>query len=210
MIRLDYFVTSLPYSQSCENNKAAIAAILEDAFSLSTHVLEIGSGTGQHAVHFAKLLPHLTWQTSDQLEYHAGINAWLNESSSTNLRQPLVLDVLELWPVAPVTAPRIDAIFTANTLHIMSKEMVSAFFHGVGQHLSVHGQLCVYGPFNYQGQYSSDSNRNFDCWLAAQNPQSAIRDFEWIVQLAAEQGLTLIADFSMPANNRLLHFEKRR
>ncbi|PKG72572.1 methylase [Shewanella sp. Choline-02u-19] len=199
----------LPYSQSCENNKAAIAVILESAFSQSSHVLEVGSGSGQHAVHFAKLLPHLTWQTSDQVEYHAGINAWLNESPSTNLQQPLALDVLKPWPIDPVAHPVIDAIFTANTLHIMSKEMVKAFFNGVGQYLSVHGQLCVYGPFNYQGQYSSDSNRNFDGWLAAQNPQSAIRDFEWILQLAAEQQLTLIADFSMPANNQILHFEKR-
>ncbi|MCL1050575.1 class I SAM-dependent methyltransferase [Shewanella abyssi] len=202
-------MTSLPYSQSCENNKAAIASILEDAFSQSTHVLEVGSGSGQHAVHFAPLLPHLTWQTSDQLEYHAGINAWLNGSPSSNLRQPWLLDVLEPWPIDPATAPLIDAIFSANTLHIMSKEMVRAFFYGVGKHLSAQGQLCIYGPFNYQGQYSSDSNRNFDGWLAAQNPQSAIRDFEWIMKLAAEQNLRLIADFSMPANNRLLHLEKQ-
>ncbi|QQX78468.1 DUF938 domain-containing protein [Shewanella sp. KX20019] len=203
-------MTSLPYSQSCENNKAAIAAILEDAFSQSTHVLEVGSGTGQHAVHFAKLLPHAIWQTSDQLEYHAGINAWLTKSPSSNLRQPWLLDVLKPWPIDPATTPLIDSIFSANTLHIMSKEMVSAFFNGVGKHLSAQGQLCIYGPFNYQGQYSSDSNRNFDGWLAAQNPQSAIRDFEWITALAAEQNLSLIADFSMPANNRLLHFEKNR
>lgn len=206
----DNFVSSLPYSQSCENNKAAIAAILQDSFSQSSHVLEVGSGSGQHAVHFAKLLPHLTWQTSDQLEYHAGINAWLAESPSANLRKPLELDVLQPWPIYQLELPLIDAIFTANTLHIMSKEMVRQFFLGVGRHLNENGQLCIYGPFNYQGQYSSESNRNFDCWLANRNRQSAIRDFEWIMQLADEQGLSLIADFSMPANNRLLHFEKQR
>ncbi|ACJ29697.1 Conserved hypothetical protein [Shewanella piezotolerans WP3] len=202
-------MSSLPYSQSCENNKAAIAAILQDSFSQSSHVLEVGSGSGQHAVHFAKLLPHLTWQTSDQLEYHSGINAWLAESPSDNLRKPLELDVLQPWPIDQLEQPFIDAIFTANTLHIMSKEMVRQFFFGVGRHLSENGQLCIYGPFNYQGQYSSESNRNFDRWLADRNPQSAIRDFEWIMQLAEEQGLQLIADFSMPANNRLLHFEKQ-
>ena len=203
-------MSSLPYSQSCENNKAAIAAILQDSFSQSSHVLEVGSGSGQHAVHFAKLLPHLTWQTSDQLEYHAGINAWLAESPSANLRKPLELDVLQPWPINQLEQPHVDAIFTANTLHIMSKEMVRQFFLGVGRHLNQNGQLCIYGPFNYQGQYSSENNRNFDCWLANRNSQSAIRDVEWIMLLAQEQGLSLIADFSMPANNRLLHFEKQR
>ena len=201
-------MSSLPYSQSCENNKAAIAAILKDSFSQSTQVLEIGSGTGQHAVHFAKLLPHLTWQTSDQLAYHTGINAWITAEPNTNLCSPLELDVLHPWPISQLTTPLIDAIFTANTLHIMSKPMVEQFFIGAGKHLAISGQLCIYGPFNYRGEYSSESNRNFDAWLGQRDPQSAIRDFEWIAQLASEQGLRLVADFSMPANNRLLHFEE--
>ncbi|GIU07713.1 MULTISPECIES: DUF938 domain-containing protein [unclassified Shewanella] len=203
-------MSSLPYSQSCENNKSAIATVLEHSFGQVRHVLEVGSGTGQHAVHFAKLLPHLIWQTSDQLDYHNGINAWLEAEPSTNLRAPLVLDVTQPWPVAQLDAAELDGIFSANTLHIMSKGMVEAFFAGIGKHLAKGGHLCVYGPFNYNGEYTSDSNRNFDQWLLQQNPQSAIRDIEWISALAAAQGLELIADHPMPANNRLLHFEKKR
>ncbi|WOT06609.1 DUF938 domain-containing protein [Shewanella youngdeokensis] len=200
---------SLPYSQSCENNKMAIATILDSCFSESKHVLEVGSGTGQHAVFFAKRLPHLIWQTSDQSHYHSGINAWLDKEPSPNLRPPLALDVMQHWPVNSTGLSTIDAIFTANTLHIMSKDMVKAFFCGAGQHIAVHGQLCIYGPFNYQGNYTSDSNRHFDRWLAAQNPNSAIRDFEWIIQLATEQQFVLVKDHPMPANNRILHFKKR-
>ncbi|GIU49834.1 methylase [Shewanella sairae] len=201
-------VSSLPYSQSCENNKSAIAAVLEQCFNQSSQVLEVGSGTGQHAVFFAKMLPHLLWQTSDQAVNHAGINAWLAQEPSPNLRAPLTLDVSQDWPIALLEKPLIDAIFTANTLHIMSKGMVEDFFTGIGKHLANKGQFCVYGPFNYQGRYSSESNRNFDKWLFEQNPQSAIRDIEWIMALAAKQSMQLVTDYPMPANNRLLHFEK--
>lgn len=203
-------VSTLPYSQSCENNKSAIAAVIEPCFSQATQVIEIGSGTGQHAVHFAKLMPHLIWQTTDQSAYHAGINAWLAEEPSPNLRPPLTLDVSQPWPVKALEKPIIDGIFSANTLHIMSKAMVEDFFKGIGEHLALHGQLCIYGPFNYNGQYTSDSNRNFDLWLYEQNIQSAIRDIEWIIDLANQQGIVLITDHPMPANNRLLHFEKQR
>lgn len=199
-------MNSLPYSQSCENNKSAIAAILVHSFCDAKHVLEIGSGTGQHAVYFASQLPQAIWQTSDQASYHAGINAWLAHQPSANLRAPIELDVTRPWPIAQL-AP-VDAIFSANTLHIMSKAMVEAFFKGIGEHLASNGQLCVYGPFNYHGEYTSDSNCQFDKWLLEQNPQSAIRDFEWIMQLACTHGLEFIADHPMPANNRLLHFKK--
>ena len=201
-------MSSLPYSQACENNKYAIGSVLEHCFNQSSQVLEIGSGTGQHAVYFAKLLPHLIWQTSDQSFNYGGINAWLRAEPSLNLRPPLVLDVTQAWPIEKLELPIIDGIFTANTLHIMSKAMVQDLFRGLGEHLSLGGQLCVYGPFNYQGQYTCDSNRNFDQWLLEQNPRSAIRDIEWITELAIEQGLKLKADHPMPANNRLLHFEK--
>ncbi len=184
--------------------------MLEHSFAQVRHVLEVGSGTGQHAVHFAKLLPHLIWQTSDQLAYHDGINAWLCAEPSSNLRTPLVLDVTQPWPIEQIESTDLDGIFSANTLHIMSKEMVEDFFAGIGKHLAKGGHFCVYGPFNYNGEYTSNSNRNFDQWLLQQNPQSAIRDIEWINALAAVQGLELIADHSMPANNRLLHFEKKR
>ena len=203
----------VPFSQACENNKAPILEAISQAFSSSNLVLEIGTGTGQHAVHFAQALPHLTWQTSDQACYIDGINAQLNQARSQgdrgtdNLSPPLILDVTQPWPLSSHQAG-IDGVFTANTLHIMAKEMVEAFFIGVGKHLRTQGNLCIYGPFNYAGNYTSESNARFDTWLAQQDPRSAIRDIEWIVQLAETQGLRLVGDHSMPANNRLLHFVK--
>ncbi|NRB23046.1 DUF938 domain-containing protein [Shewanella sp.] len=206
----------VPFSQACENNKAPILEAISQAFSSSNLVLEIGTGTGQHAVYFAQALPHLTWQTSDQACYLDGINAQLKQARSqgmpntnpiANIQNPLNLDVTRPWPFFSGKG-EIDGIFTANTLHIMAKEMVEAFFVGVGKHLRTQGNLCIYGPFNYQGNYTSESNAGFDTWLAQQDPRSAIRDIEWIIQLAEAQGLRLIRDHSMPANNRLLHFVK--
>ncbi|WP_394392476.1 DUF938 domain-containing protein [Shewanella woodyi] len=199
-------INQLPFSQACENNKAPILDAIRPLLLNSKHLLEIGTGTAQHAVHFAEHLPHLIWQTSDQQGYLEGIEMRLAQVQLMNLRKPLTLDVTQTWPL-PKQA-NIDAMFTANTLHIMAKEMVEAFFNGVGEHLQPQGQLCIYGPFNYEGNYTSESNARFDIWLAEQNPQSAIRDIEWIVQLAKGQGLKLMADHTMPANNRLLHFIK--
>ncbi|MCL1091145.1 class I SAM-dependent methyltransferase [Shewanella profunda] len=201
---------SLPFSQACENNKAPILAVLVQAFSQTKHVLEIGSGTAQHAVHFAANLPHLIWQTSDQAEYLEGIKARCEQEglfSNINLRLPLTLDVTTPWPVDKLT-PYIDAVFTANTLHIMSKNMVEAFFIGLGQYLPKLKTLCIYGPFNYRGQFTSDSNRDFNDFLQRRDPASGIRDIEWICELAYRQGLSLEQDTAMPANNRLLHFVK--
>ncbi len=204
----------IPFSQACENNKTPILEVISRVFSSSSIVLEIGTGTGQHAVYFARALPRLTWQTSDQADYIDGINAQFKQARSPNdkeansipnLISPLILDVTLPWPLS---SQQIDGIFTANTLHIMAKEIVEAFFIGVGKHLHAQGDLCIYGPFNYHDNYTSESNAKFDIWLAQQDPRSAIRDIEWIIQLAETQGLRLIADHSMPANNRLLHFVK--
>jgi len=199
-------MSQLPFSQSCENNKTPILEVIKTVFAHSSHLLEIGTGSAQHAVYFAKHLPHLTWQTSDQDIYLEGIKMRLAQTSIANLRSPLALDVTQQWLLPK--AKSIDAIFTANTLHIMSTEMVEAFFNGIGQHLAPTGQLCIYGPFNYEGQYSSESNVKFDAWLKERDHRSAIRDIEWIQALALNQGLTLTADHPMPANNRLLHLTK--
>ncbi len=204
----------VPFSQACENNKSSILDIISRVFLTSKCVLEIGTGTGQHAVYFAQALPKLTWQTSDKADYIDGINAQFKQARSPNAKgvnsipnliSPLILDVTLPWPLS---SHQIDGVFTANTLHIMAKEMVEAFFIGVGAHLHVQGHLCIYGPFNYHDNYTSESNAKFDIWLAQQDPRSAIRDIEWIIQLAETQGLKLVADHSMPANNRLLHFVK--
>lgn len=192
-----------PFSQACENNKTAILPLLTESLKDCKTLLEVGSGTGQHAVYFAPNLPWLTWQTSDMAINHQGINLWLKEQSADNLFAPVTLDLNHDWPIKPV-----DGIYTANTLHIVSWQLVEAFFNGVSQHLNQQGKLCIYGPFNYQGQYTSESNAGFDLWLKERDSESAIRDIEAIVALAKSAGLQLINDHAMPANNRLLVFNK--
>lgn len=168
------------------------------------HLLEIGTGTGQHAVYFSKLLPHLQWHTSDRKEALRGIQMWLDESGLSNVRAPLALDVMQSdWPDLEV-----DAIFMANTLHIMSWEEVLALYKHAPLLLKKNGIFLVYGPFNYNGHYTSDSNRQFDAWLKSRNPESAIRDFEAVNDLARENGLQLRGDYEMPANNRILFWQK--
>ena len=195
-----------PFSQACENNQQAIFAIIESVFAKAQHVLEIGSGTGQHASYFAPRLPHLIWQTSDQAEYHPGINAWLDAASAKNLRRPLSLNVdMPQWPIATV-----DAVFSANTCHIMGWASVVNMFKQLAGVLSAGGTLAIYGPFNYDGQFTSPSNANFDQWLKQRGAQQGIRDFEAVDKLANEAGMTLLEDNAMPANNRLLVWRKDR
>lgn len=190
-----------PHAPACDRNREPILAVLREHFAGRRRVLEIGSGTGQHAVYFAQAMPWLEWQASDVEENLPGIRAWLDDARLQNTPAPLALDVLEPWP--PVQA---DAVFTANTLHIMGWAGVEAFFSGVGRVLSgaPGGTLVAYGPFNQGGAYTSHSNREFDGWLKARDPHSGIRDFEAVDALASAAGLRLVADVAMPANNRCL------
>lgn len=193
-----------PFSQACENNKQPILDILTRVFATQKQVLEIGSGTGQHAVYFAKNLPFLTWQTGDLSINHAGINQWIADFPTPNIRQPLTIDLAAVQPLAQ----NIDAMFSANTLHIISWPLVENFFDLVDVNLASNGTLCIYGPFNYHGKYTSESNANFDLWLKARDVNSSIRDFEAVCQLATKAGLSLMEDVEMPANNRMLIFKK--
>jgi SAM-dependent methyltransferase len=174
--------------------------VLREAFASARDVLEIGSGTGQHAVYFGQHLPHLVWHATDRLEHHAGIRAWITEAALPNVRMPVALDVCDTpWPVSAV-----DAAFTANTLHIMDWNAVQALFRGVACVLNVGGTLVIYGPFNYGGRFTSDSNASFDASLRARGVGSGLRDFEAVNALALGIGLILISDNAMPANNRTL------
>ena len=193
-----------PYSESCEQNREPILAVLRKAFADRHRVLEIGSGTGQHAVYFAPELPHLVWQTADVQAHHPGIHAWLDEAALPNVLPPLELDVNQnAWH-----SGRYDAVFSANTLHIMGWPEVERFFAGVGAVLEPGGVLVVYGPFNYNGQFTSESNARFDAWLKARDPASGVRDFEAVDALARAQGLLLQHDIAMPANNRSLVWQR--
>ena len=194
----------LPFSEACERNKAPILEVLRAAFADRTQVLEIGSGTGQHAVHFAAHLPHLTWHPTEQLAYLPDLGARVKLEGPPNLRAPTVLDVNQtVWPLRAA-----DAMFTANTLHIMAWTEVVALYRGLDGVLSRGGVLCVYGPFRYQGRYTSDSNRDFDRMLQERDPLSGLRDIQDLTALAAQYGLRLAADHDLPANNRLLEFVK--
>ncbi len=189
-----------PFAESCVQNRDPILAVLREVFADCHRVLEIGSGTGQHAVYFGAELPHLVWQTADVPQHHAGIRAWLDAAALPNVLPPLALDVCQTdW-----RGGRYDAVFSANTLHIMGWPEVECFFSGVGAVLEPGGVLAVYGPFNYNGTFTSESNARFDAWLKARDPASGVRDFEAVDALARAQGLALQRDFAMPANNRTL------
>lgn len=194
-----------PYSASCDRNREPILEVLRKYFADRRAVLEIGSGTGQHAVHFAQALPHLVWQTSDLAETHAGIRAWIDAARLPNLRAPLLLDVSAAdWP-----AQRFDAVFSANTLHIMSWPEVQLLFAHVPGVMTPDALLVTYGPFNYGGHYTSPGNAAFDSRLKWDAPYRGIRDFEAVDRLAAAAGLALIEDRAMPANNRCLIWRRR-
>jgi len=194
----------LPFSEACERNKQPILEVLRMAFADRKQVVEIGSGTGQHAVHFAAQLSHLTWHPTEQLAYLPDLAARIKLEGSRNLRQPTVLDVKQtVWPLRSV-----DAVYTANTLHIMGWAEVVAMFRGLDTLLTPDGVLCVYGPFRYGGRHTSDSNRDFDRMLQDRDPLSGLRDAAEVSALAARHGLRLRTDHDLPANNRLLEFVK--
>jgi len=185
-----------PFSEASERNRGPILAILKRVFRDRKHVLEIGSGTGQHAAYFAPELPHLVWQASDVAENLPGIREWASHPS------PIELDVDKDWPKLEA-----DAVFSANTCHIMSWLQVERMFEKIGKIESLK-TLCLYGPFNYRGKHTSESNARFDAMLRARDPASGLRDFESINALAEAAGLTLQEDNAMPANNRLLVFNQ--
>ncbi|WP_340122963.1 DUF938 domain-containing protein [Methylobacter svalbardensis] len=187
-------MTHKPFSQACENNKDPILQAISTVFCLPTTIWEIGSGTGQHACYFAKHLPHLEWQPTDRLENIPGICLWQQEVQSANLKPALPLDVTDAaWP-----CNAIDALFTANTLHIMSGDEVQIFFDRLAVYLNPKALVCIYGPFNYNGAYTSASNARFDQWLKNQNTLSGIKNFEDILFLATFRDFNLITDVTHP------------
>jgi len=194
-----------PFSESSEQNKHVILSVIEKLYSEPGTVLEIGSGTGQHAVFFAEHLPHVYWQTTDLEENLSGIQAWLDDSSLENLPAPLSLDVNQTdWPISHT-----DYIFSANTVHIMSWDSVVSLFKLLGSVLKKQGLFVLYGPFNYHGAYTSESNANFDQWLKQRDPLSGIREFSELNKLARQFGMSLLEDIEMPVNNRILVWQKQ-
>lgn len=185
------------FSEACERNREPILACLKRVFADRRRVLEIGSGTGQHAAYFAPELPHLVWQASDVAANLPSVRAWRAEPP------PIELDVDQPFPAVDA-----DAVFSANTVHIMSWPQVERMFTGIGRVLAKGGVLALYGPFKYGGEHTSESNARFDAMLRERDPQSGLRDAQAVIALAERHGLAIVEDNPMPANNRLLVFRR--
>lgn len=194
-----------PFSAACERNRDPILAVLRDWFADRRRVLEIGSGTGQHAVHFAAALPQLVWQTSERTEHLPGLRAWLDEAALPNTPAPLALDVGEAWP-----RESYDAVFSANTLHILSWPEVEMLFAALPAATTLDARLAIYGPFNIGGRHTSDSNAAFDATLKARAAHMGIRDTAAVDVLAGKAGFDLADDLALPANNRLRLWRRMR
>lgn len=188
-----------PYSPSSDENKEPILDVIGPLFRCPHQLLEVGSGTGQHAVFFGAAMPHLIWQTSEVAANLPGIRAWLDEAKLPNLPPPSELDVMGNWPPGPF-----DAAFSANTSHIMPMDAVSAMFRGIGQVLAPGCFFALYGPFNVGGCYTSDGNRRFDGWLKSQDPAMGLRDVDDLKALAESCGLRFVSEHAMPVNNLTL------
>lgn len=192
----------LNFSPASERNQASIAEKLVPLLKEKSvvHILEIGSGSGQHGLYFSTLLPDISWQCT---EMPVNVSALSTNLVDTPLAEPLLLDVSDCWPEA-----RVELLYSANTLHIMGMGAVEDLFRGAQQVVVEGGYLCLYGPFRYAGDFTSQSNAEFDHWLRQRDPRSGIRDFETISQLAHQAGFTLMVDYAMPANNQLLLWQK--
>lgn len=196
-------MSSKPFAAAAEQNREDILSVLCEVFSHAEHILEIGSGTGQHAVYFAQALRHLTWQASDKSNMLDGIQQWLDEAALDNTPKAIDLDVNSIWP-----AETYDAVFAANIIHIMHWSDVEALFKGLSTSLGKQGIFCVYGPFNKDGKYTSDSNQQFDHWLKNRDPQSGIKDIAQLDALARLNQLQPFKSWEMPANNKILSWKK--
>jgi hypothetical protein len=199
-------MSALPCAPACERNREPILSCIAPLLAAARRVVEIGSGTGQHAAWFAPRLPQLSWVATDLPANLAGIRAWMAHSGAANLEGPLALDVLqEPWPQLDGA----DAAFSANTAHIMPERAVVAMFSGLGRVLPAGAPFCLYGPFMEQGRHTGEGNLRFDAGLRARDPQMGLRDIVWLEQVATPAGFSLEAVEPMPANNRLLSWRRQ-
>ena len=191
------------FSQAADNNKAAILEVLAEQLPRQARLIEIGSGAGQHAIHMAAVLNHVLWQPTDVAIVLPMLTSNISEYGTDNILSPTALDLAtQEWP-----AQNYDCVYSANVMHIVSTELGENLIRGAAKMLTADGMLALYGPFKYEGNFTSSSNADFDLWLKARDEQSGIRDFEWVHDLAARSGLQLLLDQRMPANNQTLIFK---
>ena len=194
------------FSQAADNNKTPILEVLTSWLSDDQLVLEVGSGTGQHAIHMAAGLKGIRWQPTDCFEVLPNLIKNISTYGTSNVLTPTNLDLsLNQWP-----AEKVDCVYSANVIHIVSETLVEKLIRGAARTLSEEGLLALYGPFKYRGTFTTPSNADFDSWLKARNPESGVRDFEWILELAKDSELSFSEDRSMPANNQFLAFRRQK
>lgn len=193
----------LPFAPASERNKQPILEVLRDVLPTSGLVLEIGSGYGQHVVHFAAHLPQLRWQPSEQAENLASLRLRLDQQGGSNVLRAIELDVAADWPPLEVVA-----VISSNTAHIMSWPEVICMFDGVAKLLPPNGVFCLYGPFNVNGEFTAPSNRQFDQDLRSRKASMGLRDVAELEKLAQQRHMQLEQRIAMPANNQVLVFRK--
>lgn len=194
------------FSRAADNNQGAILRVMRTWLPDGGDVLEIGSGSGQHAIHMAKSFAALRWQPTEQVGVLAALINNVRDYGTPNISTPVSLDLSKHeWP-----ARVFDCVYSANVLHIVDKTLGAKLIEGSATVLKVGGSLLLYGPFKYQGRFTTKSNANFDALLRDRDSSSGIRNIEWVTAIAEDEGLTLIEDQDMPANNQFLIFRKPR
>lgn len=190
---------------ACDRNQGPILEVLKEVISQDNRSLfEIGSGTGFHAAFMAPHFPHIFWTTSDVTSNHKIIKDNLAKANISNIKGPFQFEVgKDDFPRVPY-----DLVFTANTFHIMSWKNCKTLMKTLGTRMREGSQVIIYGPFNYAGSFTSESNAEFDKMLKARNPDSGIRAFEDVNNNMLKNGFTLYKDFEMPANNRTLVYTR--
>lgn len=194
-----------PFSAACERNQDPILEVLhKNIFHTDRRLLEIGAGTGQHAVYFAPHFPQVEWYPTDLAGSLFGMNKWIDEANISNIQRPTKLDVSK----DDFPKVKFDVVFTANTLHIMHWKDCKSFMKLLGHRLREGSRAIFYGPFKYQGEFTSPSNADFDVWLKERDPLSGVRAFEDVNNNMVKNGFELLEDYEMPANNRILVYNR--
>lgn len=195
----------IPFSEAADRNKEPILKVLKDVIRKNhVRLLEVGAGTGQHAVFFAPQFPNLLWTATEQGENLKVLNRRLQEANIYNLTSPHKLKVGE----DSIPNRTYDVVFTANTFHIMHWKECKTLMKELSGALQEGGLVVIYGPFNYGGKFTSVSNEEFDKYLKSNDPSSGIRSFEDVANAMTKHGFELVKDYEMPANNRTLVFRR--
>ncbi len=193
------------YSPAAEKNKTPVLEVLRERLAPTARVLEVGSGSGQHALHFTEALPELRWQPTEHPAVMPALEANLGAAGREAILPPLALDLAaDSWPIGPF-----DGVYAANVMHIVSVPLGEALLRGAASVLGEGGQLLLYGPYRFGGAFTTESNAEFDQWLKARDPASGVRDFEAAAAAAEAVGLVFADNRAMPSNNQLLCFRRR-